>query len=264
VTITMSTGVPILVYHSVDDSGCLISVSPHFFRRQMYYLHENGYRTVSLPEALKYVKTSERKRLQDEKLIVITFDDGYQTVYTQALPVLEQCSFNATVFLAAGLCGREIRWKYRRDVSPKYRMLTWDEVKLMGNRGIDFGAHTLTHRRLTDLSLDAAREEIWQSKLLIEHMLGRSVDTFAFPFGMTNDSLKSIVRGAFRAACTASPGFLRAESDPYQLPRLSLGGYVVRLVPSHLFLRRFPHLYVGWKRLVAMIKEPKVKYAIED
>jgi len=230
----------------------------------MRYLAENGYRSLSILEAINRVRASSTEHLQDEKLMAITFDDGYQTIYTEGFPVLKRYGFKATVFLASGLCGLEIRWKYHRHMGPQLKMLTWDEVNLMSSYGIDFGAHTLTHPCLTSLPLDLARKEILQSKALIERHLDKSVNVFAFPFGRTNVSLKSMVRSTFQAVCAARPGLLTADDDPHDLPRLSLGGHLAQFFPTHILLCRFPYLYVLWKRLVATPREFKEKHASES
>ena len=253
--ITVRPGIPILLYHSIDESGSTISVSPDVFRRHVRYLYENEYRSVSFLEALKHVRSSGTKSSRDDKPIIITFDDGYQTVYTHGLPLLERYGFKATVFLSTGLLGREIRWKRPSRTSPSFRMLTWDEINLMNRCGVEFGAHTVTHRFLTSLPVELARREILQSKALIEQNIGKSVDVFAFPSGKTNESLRGVVRHAFRAACTSYPGVVTAESDPYHLPRLSLEVGVFHSLITSLPSFSFPHLCIAWKRLTRAVRE---------
>lgn len=96
----------ILCYHSVDDSDSLVSVRPAAFARQMAYLARLGYVVVGLDEALGTAQRGTQ--------VAITFDDGYRSVLTEALPILRQHGFPATVFFATGFAGRRADW-IRRD-----------------------------------------------------------------------------------------------------------------------------------------------------
>src|SRR5881396_2574297 len=95
-----STRVPILMYHSISDNlfgmshpYFQINTVPEVFSQQMRWLRNSGYRTSSLPEVLTGLQAGEDL----SKTIVITFDDGYRDFYTDALPVLKQCGFTATI-----------------------------------------------------------------------------------------------------------------------------------------------------------------------
>jgi len=95
--------VPILMYHSISDNlfgkshpYYQINASPKVFRRQMRWMRQNGYQTMNLTEMLAAMETGEDL----SKKVVITFDDGYQDFYTDALPVLKQCGFKNVIELA--------------------------------------------------------------------------------------------------------------------------------------------------------------------
>ena len=72
-------GIPVLLYHSVDTSGSVISIQPSEFRIQMKYLKFNGYRTITLHEFIEHLSIN-RKSLS--KTVVLTFDDGYKNNYS--------------------------------------------------------------------------------------------------------------------------------------------------------------------------------------
>ncbi len=99
--------VAILTYHSIDKSGSVVSVSPEKFRKQMLYLSESSFNVVSLSEILA---AFHERRLLPAKTVVITFDDGYRNVYTEAFPVLDSYGFTATVFLITNYCGKHNDW----------------------------------------------------------------------------------------------------------------------------------------------------------
>ena len=97
--ITMAASLPALTFHAIDDRSSVISISPQVVRDGIARLHANGYRTLSLLEAVDCLR---RSTPFPDLAFVITFDDGYQTVYEEAFPVLQRYGVLATVFLTVG------------------------------------------------------------------------------------------------------------------------------------------------------------------
>jgi len=161
----MGYKVPILTYHSIDDSGSVISTSPDKFRSQMHYLRDKHFNVISL----KNVVTNIRKKLPlPPRSIAITFDDGFKNVYNIAYPILKDYGFTATIFLVPGYCGKNNQWDGQPKEIPILDLLDWEEVREMANNGIDFGAHSMTHEVLAKLSLEEACREIVKSKSAIQ------------------------------------------------------------------------------------------------
>jgi peptidoglycan/xylan/chitin deacetylase (PgdA/CDA1 family) len=235
--------IPILMYHSVSDGSDIgsedsgneakreanahpyyrTSTSPQRFAEQIQYLHGNGYRTVSLAEAVCALRGQSPvagKQVAD-KPVVITFDDGYQDFYRHAFPVLSQCGFSATVFLPTAYIGET-------PISFKGRdCLTWVEVRELNRHGIRFGSHTVTHPQLRDLSCATVKDEISGSKQTIEEKLGSEVESFAYPyaFPQTDTNFRNMLRdlllqtGYRNGVCTIV-GLARHQSDPFFMERL--------------------------------------------
>ena len=190
--------VPILMYHSITDEDesnthayYRTKTSPAVFRAQLKWLHDSGYTTCSLAQALQQLQTQTEAA---DKLVVITFDDGYRDIYQQAFPLLNQYGFSATVFLPTAYIGQH-------PVSFKGReCLTWAEVRELNHRGILFGSHTVNHPQLRELSVSAVREEIANSKKTIEEQLGCAVDSFAYPyaFPQTDSDFTRMLRDSLR------------------------------------------------------------------
>lgn len=100
-------------------------------------------------------------------------------------------------------------------------VLSWDEVKEMSENGIDFGAHSLTHPILTNMSLDAARHEIASSKSEIQSRIGKTVNFFCYPNGVYSADVSNIVKeSGFAGAVTIDPNWVNAQTDPYLLGRV--------------------------------------------
>ena len=102
-------------------------------------------------------------------------------------------------------------------------MMTWEEIKEMHENGISFGAHTVTHTILSNLSIKELRKEIFLSKKLIEENIGTEVKTFAYPNGSKkdfNETTKSLLREAgYSCAVTTIFGTNSMDQDCFELRR---------------------------------------------
>jgi len=207
---------PILTFHSLDDQGHVISFSPRVFRRGIGRLHESGYRTLNLTDAA--IRLCQKRPLPDRSF-AITFDDGYQSVYERALPVLREYGMCATVYLTVGETATTESTSRLPALSGR-SMLSWGEIREMQGQGFAFGAHTLTHPDLTHLPGDKVEAEICRSKTVIEDCLGRAVPAFAYPFGRYDERSYAVVRQRFICACSDELGFATLESDRWALERI--------------------------------------------
>jgi len=172
------------MYHSVSDNLFAkshpyyqINTSPKVFARQMRWLRHNGYRTMDLTEMLAAMEAGQDL----SKAVVITFDDGYQDFYTDALPVMKQCGFMATIFLATD----RIQNTSVRVEGADY--LTWREVRELHAEGIRFGSRTVTHPDLRSLGPEQIDYELGYSKEMIEQKLGVPVQSFSYPFAFPEE-----------------------------------------------------------------------------
>ena len=202
--------VPILMYHSISyDEASTLSVAPENFTRQIGYLHKKGYKVISLD---KFVERMKKGDHFPHNTVVITFDDGFVDNYTYAFPALVKYKMPATVFLITGYMGS--REKY----------LNWDQVRLMADNGIDFGAHTRNDVYLPAVKSDKElMEELTGSKADIEKALGKKADYFCYPIGGFNEKVKEAVKDAgYKGACTTNRGYDKYNRDAYELNRIKV------------------------------------------
>src|SRR3989338_10710028 len=89
----------ILVYHSIDNSGSVLSESPENFRTQMLYLKKYGF--ISIP-LRKYLAHFLLNHSLPDRTFVLTFDDGYKSIFHNARPVIKELGLHATVFFTSG------------------------------------------------------------------------------------------------------------------------------------------------------------------
>jgi peptidoglycan/xylan/chitin deacetylase (PgdA/CDA1 family) len=214
-----SVNIPILTYHSVDESHSVISTSPSEFAKQMAQLWKGGWRSVSLSEMTRLMRDEQSF---PEKTFVITFDDGYENAYSEAFPVLTQFGFKATIFLITEYCGKLNDWPGHSASIVRRPLLSWSQIQEMHKHGMEFGAHTLSHPDLTKISIQDAEREMISSKAQIQDRLGVEAEFFAYPYGKFNSRVKEIAQQQFLGACSTKLGKARATSDLFLLPRVDM------------------------------------------
>jgi peptidoglycan/xylan/chitin deacetylase (PgdA/CDA1 family) len=170
--------IPILMYHSVREGTegrhpyYETNTSPRVFAQHMKFLHENGYRALSLDEAVQLLAGNG----SSQKTVVITFDDGFADFYSHAFPILSEHGFTATVFLVTGLL------KTQTACFKGKKCLNLSEVRELHSQGISIGSHTITHPELKLLEQDEVENELSGSKKSLQDALGAPVKSFAYPF----------------------------------------------------------------------------------
>jgi peptidoglycan/xylan/chitin deacetylase (PgdA/CDA1 family) len=207
-------GLRILFYHRVSDDRDELAVSPANFRRQMDYLATEAYRVVDVLQAAALLDRGELP----PRTIGLSFDDGYLDVAEQALPVLAERGFRATVFVAPAVVDGWATFHWYKSQPP---LLGWDEIVELDREGtLGFEAHTLTHPILPALRDEAAIEEIVGSKIALETRLGRPVDAFSYPSGLFGSRERGLVAAAgYRVAVSCEPGTNSPGTDRLALRR---------------------------------------------
>jgi peptidoglycan/xylan/chitin deacetylase (PgdA/CDA1 family) len=185
----------------------------------MEVLEGSGHRVVSLDKLLAWM---QGKGELPERSAVLTFDDGFLDFATAAFPELERRGWPATVFLPVGHLGGTNRWESARPHAAVRRLLDWPTIVELASAGIEFGAHSVTHRDLTQLRGDELIDEVVTPKRMIEERLSRQVTSFAAPFGRTNARVNGLVYQEYRQAVGTDLAFARSRSDPYAIPRIEM------------------------------------------
>jgi len=210
-------GIAVYMYHSVGNNRIYFNVEPKSFARQMKYLKDNNYQVISLAKLVELMKSDKPL---PKKTVVLTFDDGYHDNYVNAWPILKKYNFPATIFLATGFIGREI--KSSEGISLK--ILDWPEIKKMHQSElIDFEPHTHNHIKLDRIDLNKAELEIIKSKKIIEEELNKKCCFFAYPKGRYNNRIIEILKNNnFKAARTVENGYTYKKDDLFRLKKITV------------------------------------------
>ena len=195
------------------------------FRAQLRYLQLAGFDVLSMAQA--------RERLfggsgLSKRSVVITVDDGYDDFREHAWPALKAHGFPATVYLVSSLIGKQASWLQDRPELP--RLMDASAVRELRREGCDFGSHAMTHPRLSTLSAEQQRQEIFGSKQALEDLIGERVDDFCYPYGDYTLRARDLVADAgYRTATTCIRGAANFSDNPFELTRkaISYGDNVI-------------------------------------
>lgn len=212
--------VPILMYHSISNNATTkfaqFTVSPAMFVRQMEYLYQNAYKSLT---ATQFVEFIQRGEVLPERPVILTFDDGFTDFFTDALPVLQRYGFVATLYVATSFINSTSRWLEREGEADR-PILTWDQLSEISMYGIECGAHSHNHPQLDTLPCSQAQEEIMISKMLLERHLRQRIFSFAYPFGYYTKTIQQLVRMAgYTSACAVKHAMSSETTDPFALAR---------------------------------------------
>jgi len=219
--------VPILTYHSLsqDSHSALPAASrtatdPFTFRQQMRSLITSGCNPVDLSQVVRWLQEG---RLPAGKSVVITFDDGLRDFYTHALPVLQELSFPATVFLPTGFIAAS------RRSHKKAECLTWAEVREIHKAGIRLGSHSVSHADLSELPRVEMMRELAVSKAEIERQIGAPAVSFSYPHGFPKgkstfaaEFRDLLVKTGYSCCVTSDLGRVKSGDDLYRLKRMPI------------------------------------------
>ncbi|MHB8231709.1 MAG: polysaccharide deacetylase family protein [bacterium] len=227
----------ILLYHKIgkypeNAKFPGLYVAEEDFDRQLKYLKTAGYSFLTLSE-LKglydyYFKKEKNKAYKSDlindsgRYVSITFDDGSETVYSGGLKIMRENNVKGTVFMVSGLAGGVNEWDVKNGENSD-KMLNVSQLKEMMEYGIEIGAHTVTHPRLTQISQEEAYNEILISKKNLEGLLGAAINFFAYPYGDYNfDTEKLVEKAGFQGACITKTGIAKRGADFFALKRVAI------------------------------------------
>lgn len=200
-------GIPILVYHSIDEYKGTgqkeLYVTPKNFEEQMRYLRNHGY------TLLTFEQWENRKKVN--KPIFITFDDGYKN-NLQAFDILRKLQTQrfkpaGTIFVISDFIGGVGR-------------LTSADLKMLANSGFSIQSHTATHPDLT--KREKLEYELKEAKEKIENITGKPVLALSYPYGNFNSIVVEEAKKYYQFGLTTTPGPYKEQNiknELYLLPR---------------------------------------------
>lgn len=203
-----------IVNRTIDDK---IAISEELFEEHLRYLHNEGYISLSLEQAIAIVNGEMQA---PPRPVLLTFDDGYMDNARVVLPLLRSYEMRATEFVISGYIGRSNRWNPKAGYDVDH--MTWDDLHAWYESGCDIGGHSHWHFCMTRLSPDELEEAVRLNKGILEKGLGIQLRAFAYPYGKLNQAVESAVRQHYEVAFSVDDGTWDAQSDRYAINRLNI------------------------------------------
>jgi peptidoglycan/xylan/chitin deacetylase (PgdA/CDA1 family) len=200
--------VPILLYHhiGVHQGESPYYISPFEFEQQMVLLREWGYQTISVELLVRAIKEGAEL---PPKPIILTFDDGSETVFNNALPILQKYNFTGTAYIVFNYVG----------ISA---YMNADQIRGLSAAGWEIGSHSISHVDLT-VRADRQMDEIVDSRAKLQTLLGVPILTFAYPFGAYDkDSLHYVHFAGYIAAVGLANETLQSNKNLFYLYRMTV------------------------------------------
>ncbi|HNV71570.1 MAG TPA: polysaccharide deacetylase family protein [Candidatus Ozemobacteraceae bacterium] len=208
---TSFPGIPGLCYHQVQPaSGGKYSLSKEGFRGQLLLIRQLGYTPINSERLLEILRSPEPPR---EKHVVITFDDGYRSVFDHAFPIMREFGFVGVVCVYPEFIGTA-------------GGMSWEQLRTLQKAGWSVDCHSSSHKDLGKPPTDAAaraafyEREIVRPKQIIEQKLGTPVLFMAWPYGIyTEETLAMAKKAGYAGAYTVDGGGNYPGLDPFQVKR---------------------------------------------
>jgi GT2 family glycosyltransferase/peptidoglycan/xylan/chitin deacetylase (PgdA/CDA1 family) len=208
-----SAAIPVLLYHSVSDGSRgrpdSYTVSPTVFADHVEAIKASGRLAITIGQLAAVLRSTVSPPVP---VVAVTFDDGY-TDTTGAVALLADRGITSTVFITSD------RLSLRGGLDPA-------ALRAVAATGAEIGAHTATHPYLDELDPAGVRREIRDGRDIIQEQLGRPVESFAYPHGAYDASVRAaVIDAGFTAAAAVKNALSHIDDDPYAIARWTVRGH---------------------------------------
>lgn len=204
-----------LTYHSLDDSGSPISVSPEVFTTHLRWLSSGTVRVMPLSELRAHPETGA-------DAVALTFDDGFLNI-RDAVERVVGAGLPATIFVVTRRVGETNDWDSRPAPGiPTLPLLDWKDLEQLAAKGVAVEAHTRTHRSLTKLSLGEIDAELSGCRDELAARLGVLSTHFAYPYGDVDNVVADRASRLYNCGYTTDFRTMGRSDAPMLLPRLDM------------------------------------------
>ena len=214
----MSARVYVITYHAIGGDGGVLATPPEVLRAQLTAWRDAGIRFLRLDEFESHLAGTLKL---DANALLLTFDDGLLSVYTEAFPIMRELGIPGTLFLVSDTMGGDNRFPGQPAWVPTLPIMTWEQAKEMAAGGFDIGSHTRHHPPLADVSVTSdLQDEVGGAAELLAKQIGRPMTAFAYPYGSLNAAVREAVGKHHRVAFSTVMGPVVPGDDPLLVKRI--------------------------------------------
>lgn len=194
-------------------------VTPRHLAFQIQCLKRLGYDFLTVAEGYK--------RNFPSNAVALTFDDGYEDVYTHGFPLLKSLRIPATLFVVTGDVGKKnLSWPEAGE-KASFDLMSWDKIRDLHRAGWEIASHANDHVHLARKPRDAQLLHLQDSFITIKEELGSPPLSVAYPYGSFNDDTKSAASeaGFLLGLTTVEDSHCYRDNDLFALRRFAMKGY---------------------------------------
>ena len=202
------------MYHDIIKEDNDYGVNVNLFYKQMLLMKKMGYESINL---------NQIENVSSNKTFVITFDDGYENVYTYAMPILKKLNFTTTCFFVSNFINKSNDWDKTFKNYVKKKIMTYDQIKSWAQNNFEIGSHSFDHKNLSTLNDKEIIKQLNESKLFIKKNFGRNVESFSYPYGKYNKEILLLVKKYYKFAVTTKRSrFDKSKFNLLEIPRIPI------------------------------------------
>lgn len=195
-----------------------------------------------------------------ERFVIVTFDDGFESVAENAIPVLNHRNIPYTLFIISGLFDSYPDWIKENNHPDRFeKTMTVDRLHSIGNRLLSVGSHSMTHPCLTEISKEEAQNELYQSKKQLEQITNRDVTLFAIPHGEYTAELLALAQSAgYKRVFSINPECVFSQLNEFLIGRFDVSPsdwkleFLLKILGSYRWLpyayKLKKQFYSPWKK----------------
>lgn len=207
---------PAAIFHLVRPGlKNRLNVEPDDFRNFLVRMGEVGLHAISLRTYWMALLRKETHKIVNSYLL--TFDDGYDCFNRYALPIMQELRVECTLFIPTDYIGQWNTWNPKITFNAKH--MSWDEIHVAADAGIEIGSHGCSHRSFQKLKLPEIEHELGHSKQVLEEKVGQVVKSFAYPYGDAFSQSNYIVSKFYDMAVYVEEGGRVWPEDQFRIKR---------------------------------------------
>jgi len=217
-----SSAAVILQYHHVSDTTPKsTSITPEQFEVHLKYLQEHSFNVVPLSQVVEKIKNKQPLK---DKTVVITFDDAYTDILTQAKPLLDQFNYPYTIFVNPAIINRN---NNRANKGKSSHYLSWEQLTSLADENVIIANHGYEHDSMTRIT-DGLTQTEWLNKQtalllkaenIIKEKTGQSWHYFAYPYGEYSPAIQRWAAKNNFIAFSQQSGAVGLYTDLTNIPR---------------------------------------------
>lgn len=219
----INSELPVLMYHRIINSKEEEGIHRTYVYKdslikQFNLLKEKNMKTITF----KDIDAGALK--ENEKFVILTFDDGYLDNYTILFPLLKEYNFKAVIYPVSHLYYNS--WDSERQIplEKKLSLMTWEQMREMEKSGlVEFGGHTKNHYNLLKIDKKIAFDEIKECKEQLEKELKKPIISFSYPYGAFDEEHKVMVQNVgYKYGIATEKGPANLQGDFYSIRRIEI------------------------------------------